>query len=69
MIQPLYTQAVLDPRYANTFIQAAHKCESLMDKAMTDGKKLSRKTFLEECNSLTGAPRFVATFNRFLLYL
>ena len=54
MIQPLYMTALTDQRHASTFIAAAHKCESLIDKAMTDGKKLSRKVFLEECTALTG---------------
>ena len=52
-----FTRAQMDASKTEAFIHAAHKCESLMDKAMLDGRNIPRQTFLDHCKAVIGESR------------
>ena len=54
VIQQHFMRAQLDAAKSDAFIHASHKCESLIDKAMLEGKNMRRQNFLEQCQQITG---------------
>ena len=54
VIQQHFMRAQFDAAKSDAFIHASHKCESLIDKAMLEGKNMRRQNFLEQCQQITG---------------